>query len=330
MLPSSLGRPMIVEAVDKLDLRLDDLIVTILKEHDEKFDARAGLRSAFGREIEIVVLDTPTKSQPETVSRTLKITGLDEPFLIKDSDNGFELPDIDQPYNYVSTASLNDFSAINPQNKSYVRVDETDIIVQIREKQVISDRFSVGGYFFRSPSDYVRCFEKLGQEKAPWQSELYTSDIIASMILEGEPFKSRSVNGYHDWGTLKEWRSNLQRRSTYFVVLDGFILERGDHHFAPRFDHVAANPQAVAAISALAAEGHKIIFLSIRPSSARAETEKVMQSLGLPTDDILFEMPIGRYSVISAPHETVPFTTALGLEISPDDPRLSEKLRFQD
>lgn len=330
MLPSSNGRPMIVEAVKKLEFSLDDLIVTILKEHDEQYDARAGIRAAFGKAVEVVVLDTPTASQPETVTRTLRLTGLSEPFFVKDSDNSFALTELERPHNYVSSESLNSFDSINPRNKSYIKTDETGVIVAIREKQVISDLFSVGGYFFRNPARYVSTFETLLEERGAWQRELYTSDIIASMILEGDPFTSRRVSEYEDWGTLKEWRRNLQQRNTYFVLLDGFILQRGNSHFAPRFGDVIANEEAVSVTRELISEGHKVVFLSIRPESGRQQTQEQLRALGLPVNDILFDMPIGRYSVVSAPHPTVPFTTAHGLELEPSDPNLVMKMRFEN
>ena len=330
MLPSTDGRPMIVHAVEKLAFDPDDLIVTILREHDEKYDALAGIRNAFGRPIEVVVLEEPTVSQPETITRTLRLTGLNEPFLVKDSDNRFALPAIDQPYNYVSGASLNDFDQINPRNKSYVQVDDSGVITAIREKEVISDLFSVGGYFFRSPAQYIDVYDRLCGERAAWQRELYTSDIIGTMILEGEPFKIRQVANYEDWGTLKEWQRNLQNQGAYFIQLDGFLFEHGGLYFAPRFEEVAANPEAIEITRELVAGGHKVIFISIRPEDMRELTLAQLAAVGLPGDDIIFDMPVGRYGLVSAPHPTVPFTTARGLELAPTDPRLAMKMRYED
>lgn len=330
MLPSGNGRPMLVEAVDKLEFDIRDLIVTILKEHDEKYDARSGIRSAFGRSVEVVILDQPTANQPETVTKTLQLTGLAEPFLVKDSDNTFALTELDRPYNYVCCESLNSFDSINPRNKSYIRADENNVITSIREKQVISDLFSVGGYYFLSPEKYIETYDSLRLDQSNWRGELYTSDIIASMILEGDPFSSRRVTAYEDWGTLKEWRGNLQKKGAYFILLDGFIVERGNAHFAPRFSSVVANEAAVSVTRQLVEEGHRIIFLSIRPESARAETRDLLQSLGLPMDDIIFDMPLGRYSVVSSPHPTVPFMTAHGLELTPDEPLLATRMRFEN
>lgn len=329
MLPAGNGRPMITEAVRKLEVEPADLIVTILREHEETFGAKAGIRSAFGYPIEVVVLDHPTASQPETVARTLEKTGLSEPFLVKDSDNSFALTEIEQSYNYVSVDSLNNFDAINPRNKSYVRTNEAGLILSIIEKQVISDVFSVGGYFFRNPADYLAAFRLLQETSQETKKEIYTSDVISHLISRGEICGTRFVGEYEDWGTIREWREKLQKQNTYFLMIDGFIFEHGSAHFSPRFDEVAVNEEAVQATRHLMADGHQIVFLSTRPEQERQATEARLQALGLPTDRIMFDLPLGRYSLVSSPHAAVPFTTAHALELLPSDPRLARKLRFE-
>ncbi len=69
------------------------------------------------------------------MAQTLLRSGIDEPFMVKDSDNYFAVPHLYQNYNYVCVASLSSFSQVNPQNKSYVQVDQEDVIVNFREKQ---------------------------------------------------------------------------------------------------------------------------------------------------------------------------------------------------
>jgi NDP-sugar pyrophosphorylase family protein len=327
MLPASDGRPMISHAVEKLQFELGDLIIAVLKEHDERFSAVQGLRNFFGHAVTIVTLDKATRSQPETVSNTLLLTGINEPFLVKDCDSSFVLQDIEQPFNYVSGASLNGFDQINPRNKSYMQVDESDVLRGIREKEVISDLFSVGGYYFRNPRQYVEAFDRLCAEQEVWQRELYTSDIISTLIMDGEPFKVRRVLDYQDWGTLVEWKRTLQTRGVYFIQLDGFVFERGSAFFPPRFEEVSANPQAVEVVKDLIKAGNKLIFVSIRPEAVRELTFAQMASVGLPSEDVIFDMPIGRYNLITAPHPSVPFLSAHALEIDPTDPSLSAKVK---
>lgn len=326
MLPEHDGLPMIVKAVEGLNVPITDLIITLLREHNEQFNAVAGLRQAFGGDIRCVVLDHPTTSQSETVAETLRITGLDEPFMVKDSDNYFELKSLDEPYNYVSVASLNDFDQINPRNKSYVQVDQEDIIVNFREKKVISDLFSVGGYFFRKPSEFLAAYEELSSRAQPDRGELYLSEVIGFMVMNGHVFKSRRVAHYQDWGTIHEWRQKLERRRVFLVSVDGFIFERGSRFFSPTFDKVQPNRHAVEAIMKMAEGQHMIIYLSVRPDEMEELTRAQIRSQGLPEGPILFGCGIAQWALLTSAHSSLPFATSQAFEIDPEDPNTVEKL----
>jgi hypothetical protein len=326
MLPDHDGRPMIVKAVEGLHVPTDNLIITLLREHDERFAAVEGLRRAFGDAIQCVVLDHPTASQSETVVETLRRTGLNEPFLVKDSDNYFELNILDEPYNYVSVASLNDFDQINPGNKSYVQVDQEDIIVNFREKKVISDLFSVGGYFFRHPGEFIAAYDELRSGAQPPRGELYLSEVIAYMILNGLVFKARRVMQYQDWGTIHEWRQKLERRRVFLISVDGFIFERGSEFFSPAFENVKPNLVAVESVIKMAEHQHMIIYLSVRPTGLEELTRKQIRSQGLPDRPIIFGCGIAQWALLTAPHSSLPFTTSQAFELHSDDPNIIEKL----
>ena len=60
MLPGHDGRPMLTLAVAGLGITPEDIAVVMLAEHDERFDAAAGVRAAFGEQIRIVILDEQT------------------------------------------------------------------------------------------------------------------------------------------------------------------------------------------------------------------------------------------------------------------------------
>jgi len=326
MLPDHDGLPMVAKAVAGLHVSVDDLIVTILREHEERFNAREGLRRAFGRPVQCIVLDSPTASQSETVVRTLQKTGIDEPFMVKDSDNYFELGTLEETYNYVSVASLNDFDQINPRNKSYVQVDQEDIIVNFREKKVISDLFSVGGYFFLNPDEFMAAYNELSSGARLAGGELYLSEVIAFMILEGHVFKSRSVKNYQDWGTIHEWRKKLESRRVFLISIDGFLFERGSQFFSPSFEKTKPNLAAVEAVIEMARQQHLIIYLSVRPTELEELTRAQIRSAGLPEGRVIMGCGIAQWVLLTAAHPTLPFTTSGAFEISPNDPNMVEKL----
>lgn len=327
MLQAHDGRPMIYLATAGLHCSPNDLVVTILREHEERFDVTAGLAQAFGRPVATCILEQPTRSQAETVAATLRALDLREPFLVKDSDNTFVLDPVEQPDNYICVDSLNNYDLINPRNKSYLQIDHKGVVSNIREKVVISDTFNVGGYYFTSPQQFNEFYERLSADKAAWNREMYLSDVIGAMILEGIPFRARRITDYHDWGTIHDWRRALGASKTLFLSLDGFIFERGSPFFRPRFSDVKPHPHAVEAVKALIAEGAGVVYLSIRPEAWKEVTERQLEDAGLPRGPVLFDCPMTKWLVVGSPHATAPFRSTESCELEPDHPRLLEILR---
>lgn len=326
MLPDYDGVPMVVRAVEGLDCSQDQFVFTILREHEERFKASEGLKQAFGGEVECVILEKPTDSQSETVAETIRRCGIEESFLVKDSDNFFRLEQIEENVNFISVASLNDFDMINARNKSYVQVDQDNIITSIREKHVISDLFSVGGYYFQDAAEYLDAFDSLSQAGRFEKGELYLSEIIAHMILNGSAFQAKHALDYQDWGTVHEWRQELSRRRLHLVSLDGFLFERGSTYFSPQFSEVQANEEAVRAVRKMADSQHTIVYLSIRPESYKEMTLEQMRNNDIPEAPVIFGCGIAQWSLVTSGHSSLPFNTSQAIEIAPDDPNILEKL----
>ncbi|MXO60721.1 hypothetical protein GRI89_14355 [Altererythrobacter salegens] len=329
MLPDHDGLPMVRKAIEGLNVPAEDLIFTILREHEAEFGAIAGLHRAFGPNIKCIVLEMPTRSQSETVAETLKQAEIQEPFLVKDSDNYFSLDWIEDDLNYVSVASLNDFDHINARNKSYVQVDQEGLIRNIREKNVISDLFSVGGYYFVDPDEFLSCFEELSSVGNEAISEIYLSEIIGSMILRGHAFKTKKALNYRDWGTINEWREELERRRLYLVAVDGFVFERGSSFFSPLFHEVKSNPQAIEVIKKMNSLGQSIIYLSVRPGELEDMTKQQIRELGLPDAPIVFNCGVAPWALLTSPHATLPFITSRSAELDPNDFNLLDKLELR-
>jgi dTDP-glucose pyrophosphorylase len=326
MLPSPEGQPMLTLAVSGLEVDLEDIVVVILREHDEQYSARRGICDAFGRDMNIVVLEERTSSQAETVAEALQSLSLDEAFLVKDSDNCFDLAEIEADHDYVSVDSLNNHDLINPRNKSYVQVDHNGLITNIREKEVISDLFSVGGYFFTSPEQFLETYAGLTDMNSSWGRELYISDIVGALILEGTPVTPRRVEGYQDWGTIQEWRRTLLASRTIFVALDGFVFERGSEHFSPRFSEVKVNQAVVDELHRISQHGHSVVLLSIRPKAQRELTEQQLAEVGLSDLQVVYDCHSTAWRMVGAPHAVLPFNTVEAIELEAHDPNLSEKL----
>ena len=156
-------------------------------------------------------------------------------------------------------------------------------------------------------------------DRLEWDVKLY-------LALNGAVFKARRVKGYQDWGTIHEWRLKLEGRKLFLVSLDGFLFERGSAYFGPSFDKTAANPAAVEAVKGLGREGHAVIYLSVRPREFEAATREALTALELPEGPVVMGCGVAQWNLVTSPDATLPFTTSRAIEVSPDDPNLSEKL----
>lgn len=326
MLPDHSGRPMIAEAISLLNVSEQDLIVTVLAEHQRKFAVERGLKKALGSAVRVVVLSEPTRSQSETVYKTLMELNLNEPFLVKDSDNCFRVDQIEEEHSYVCYDSLNNHSLINPRNKSYLQLDGQGLLTNIKEKQVISDTFSVGGYYFADPTGFRETYLRLAQVEAVDRAELYLSDVILSMLMDGVPFKGKLVSAYQDWGTVQDWKRFLLSKKTYFVSLDGYLFERGSDYFEPTFANAKVHPKAVENLKQLISLGHSVVLLSVRARAYGSLTAAQLAEVGLDKLTVLYDCPLSKWELITPPYRGISFRSCESHELDPDAEDSVERL----
>lgn len=326
-LPDASGVPMIARACELLDLTEARLAVVVLQEHEELLRASAGILKALGGETEVVVLDRETKSQSETVVRALDQLSYSGAVYIKDSDNRFRLDGLNSDTNYVSVDTLNAHSRINPRNKSYVRIDDQDRILAIREKEVTSDLFSVGGYFFNDSNELVDAFEALASANIG-RGEVYLSDVIERLILGGSEFRVRRVTDYEDWGTIHEWREHRMASRLILVQLDGLLFEKGSEYFAPTYHDVTPNERAVSAVVEAQQAGATVVALSVRPEGLRELTEQQLDRAGLGNLKVVYGLPDVRWQLLGAASSAVGLRHVDSVAVDPNSESLAEMIAW--
>lgn len=173
-----------VNCISKLELNKFDEIYFILRDDvaqslrlTEKISADiiriSNIRFNF------ILLPETTSSPAETIYKAMSTIGWnDRMIFIKDGDNMFSVDDLELG-NYVVTASLENMQLVDPQHKSYVKLDEQGFITNCIEKRVVSDKFIAGGYSFSDANLFKVAYENLKK----YNSSFYISDIIYWLIL---------------------------------------------------------------------------------------------------------------------------------------------------
>lgn len=191
------GVMLCVKSVLGLEYKLfRNIFFVVLATHDERFGLSAMLEAQFKTyrldNARIVVLESPTSSQPETVYKTIVSQSLTGSIFIKDADCSFNC--CVKKGNYVAVHPLENLEWVNPRHKSYVSVDEMYYVTNIIEKKIVSHMFCAGGYGFEDVEDFVKYYEQLKGFEG-----LYLSHIIYAMLLDKKIFRPLMTENYMDY-----------------------------------------------------------------------------------------------------------------------------------
>jgi|TARA_R110000744_G_scaffold88375_1_gene172230 hydroxymethylpyrimidine pyrophosphatase-like HAD family hydrolase len=309
---------MVLESIKGINLDFFDKIYFVaLKDHQIKFEFEHG----FNEELKdlglldkskLVYLDNSTKSQSETVYRAIKKEQIEGFIMVKDSDNYFKC-NISDTNNQVCYYDLNHTGNINPSNKSYLKIDENNIISNIVEKQVISSTFSIGGYCFNSTKDFIDSFEKMEDI----EDECYISNIIFDLILKNKVFYGNSCSEYKDWGTLEDWNKYKSQYNTLFVDLDGTLVENTSSKFPPYIGNGKPLKNNIKWLQELHAKGQiEIIITTSRSKKYKDVTLKELKEKGIPYNELIMGLSHSKRIIINDFASSNPYPSCGAINIS--------------
>lgn len=197
---------MITNSILGISGKYNKIYIFHLKEHETLFSLKNKIindlnttHTNIASHIEFISIERQTRSQAETIKCGLDKINKEFAFLIKDSDNYFEINVDKIRHNGVCYLNLSDYPDINSISKSYICMDDDNKITKIKEKKVISNYFSAGGYFFESVNDFFKNY------KESLKNEVYISEIINDMILKNYIFYGYKCKNYIDWGVYSDY-----------------------------------------------------------------------------------------------------------------------------
>lgn len=317
---------MVVEALKGLPLKeADSIVVAGLSEHERRFGLRAALTAQLeplgvAERVEFVLLDVPTRSQPETIARAIECADLRGPIYCKDSDNYFE--DRLTPENVVSCFDLHQLEQVNARNKSYIEVNGDGHLTNIVEKRIVNSTFCAGGYSFDDAALFLTYFDQLRDSP-----DLYISHLVYAMILDGIVFRHRFVTDYVDWGTVREWDAYKRHYSTLFVDLDGTLVVNSGRYSQPGWGETEGIPENIATINALYDTGRvQIVITTSRSPQFRKITLAQLERVGIKYHHLIDGLTHGRRVVINDYARSNPYRSCDAVNIARDSTDLHDML----
>lgn len=315
------GKLMIEKSVSLLDMSaFSEVVLICLREHVEQYLTERSLVeicNGFGHpKVRTVILDQPTASQSETVAVGIRQGGIEGPIFIKDCDNEFAYSF--KGGNEIAVLDLNRVGLIDAKNKSYVATDGLGNVLNIVEKQVISNKFCCGGYGFRDAQEFCRHFDKV-----PSETEKYISHIIYDMLMSGTRFQIGDADGYTDWGTVREYRHYQRSYITLFCDLDGVLFKNGSKFGANGWE-TAPIQENLRAIAQLQREDRLyLVVTSCRPRTEEAYVTENLGRFGVKVDQFVMGLPHSRRLLVNDHSLTNPYPSAISVNLDRDSEKLS-------
>ncbi len=202
------GQPMLFWALENL-LAMDfsDLVFVVLQEHEAMFQVRSligvHLKGALPENrIHVVCIPDVTEGQLCTVLAAKHLIDSEEPLLIAASDtyiiSGLQA-DIDaRPADCAGIISVIDLPG---EQWSFARTDAGGRVVQVAEKERISDHASSGLYYFSRGSDLVSFGEEMVRDQERTRGEFFVIPVYQKMIDAGRKVLLSHAEEMWDMGT---------------------------------------------------------------------------------------------------------------------------------
>jgi len=314
MLTHPSGSLMIEKVVAGIDLNAyKKVYIVVLQEHCQQYEADIILRQAFSSDkFEIVILDSPTHSSPETVYKCIQIADIHGWIVVKDCDClvSFDLPKNNR---FVVGLSIKDHDIKNLSQKSFIIHDQNGVVFEVIEKRVASNCICVGVYAIHT-DDLITSYERLSSVMS---NELYFSHIVSDVIENTvHSFYCVEAKKYEDWGTKDDWFSSSNLKNTYFVDIDGVLMNNtgryGSKNWYNTLEPIESN---VSVIKKLSDQGHEIVFITSRSSDALTPIKNFLESREIRYKTILSDCLHSKRIIVNDFANSNPFPSCLAINV---------------
>ena len=295
-----------------------DVTFVINRQHDEEYGSERAIRRAYGDKVNVHILDEWTNGPAETIYQTVKSWEETE-FYVQDCDSHFDVQfNNDKVTNTVAYVNLHDYPETqNVAAKSFVTLHE-NLLKNIVEKHVASDKICIGGYRFSSSKVYSYYYEKLS--KALNTQELFISHVITSMMNEGLVFTAAQAYNYVDTGTYESFVNIQKNYKTIFCDLDGVVFKNQSHYFDNHYGNKPeVHPNAVAHLLNECKKGATIVFTTSRPTQYRKITTDALDAAGFKNYKLICDLPHAPRLIINDTSTTNPWPSAQCINVKRDD-----------
>lgn len=205
------GLPMIQRVVDNLNIEANYIFLVQL-DHLRSHNLRL-LFEKFTARYQMIVVDGLTEGAACTSLLAKHLIDNDDPLLIANSDQIVEWDSADFMYRMNDGADGGIVTFKATESKWSFAEISNGSIVRVAEKEPISDNATVGIYYWKKGSDYVRYAEEMIERDIRTRNEFYICPVYNQAIEAGLSIRPYQVERMHGIGTPEDLTKYLKLKN---------------------------------------------------------------------------------------------------------------------
>jgi len=204
------NKPMIQVVVDNLNIKANYIYI-VQKKHREKYNLDT-LLNLITPNCQIVEVDGLTEGAACTALLAKEFIDNDAPLFFANSDQFVEWDSNEFMYKMNETnadGGIVTFEATHPK-WSFAKVDEKGLVTEVAEKNPISNIATVGYYYWKHGSDFVKYAEQMIDKNIRVNNEFYVCPVFNEAIGDAKEIRTFNVDGMWGLGTPEDLKYYLE------------------------------------------------------------------------------------------------------------------------
>lgn len=208
------GKPMIQVVVDNLNVDAHFVFI-VQKEHYDKYNLKSVL-NLIAPGCDIVQVDGLTEGAACTTLLAKEFIDNDEPLLMANSDQFVEWNSNECLYAFTADSidgGIVTFESTHPK-WSFAKLDNNGFVSEVAEKNPISNIATVGIYYWKRGSDYVKYAEQMISKNIRVNNEFYVCPVFNEAIADGKKIRVKNIERMWGLGTPEDLKHYLENHKS--------------------------------------------------------------------------------------------------------------------
>ena len=204
------GKPMIQVVTENLNMDAN-FIYVVQKEHREKYNLDT-LLNLITPNCKIVEVNGITEGAACTALLAKEFIDSDNPLFFANSDQFCEWDSTEFMYkmNEIDAdGGIVSFRATHPK-WSFAKVNDEGLVTEVAEKNPISDIATVGFYYWKHGSDFVKYAEEMIEQNVRVNGEFYVCPVFNQAITDGKEIRTFDIPKMWGLGTPEDLKYYLE------------------------------------------------------------------------------------------------------------------------